>query len=491
MTTAVRTEQECKLTYALTTTPNPLTASPPNITPGTEDEHAFADIDIVISNTGNRPVRCSRIAIVLPVGSYARDLAVTGEGIDAYVSPEAEWTILDIQSDVLLAVPTAETAVFTPADDTAAASSTARFEMVPRSGREVDVDGLYIHLSGIKVSTKSGTARIDIEEWATDTEGSVPEVPNTMKLDVAKFPFRSGSDPHPGIGRALVALTGTGQPPATKIAAGAPVVLEWHHQRGDNHELYADGKRVGSSQAELEAIAGGSRWPIDAGLTRDTAFALKTATPTPASGHVVRWDHVTVCVSNPTLDALTVTNALQANGNVTANNSLTANGPVTVAADQTLTANGSIQANKGLTVAADQTLTANGLVQANKGLTVAADQTLTANGLVQANKGLTVAANQTLTANGPTVLKGLKAGSAEVTGNLTSASAEVTGKLSAGDATAGGKRVIRVDDRISLEVNSHDKELYLYCETGNRDNVYGGSNAYRNSKWKVHFEGIY
>lgn len=222
MTTAVRTEQDCKLTYALTTTPNPLTASPPNIIPGTEDEHAFADIDIVISNTGNKPVRCSRIAVVLPVGSYARDLAVTGEGIDAYVSPETQWTIVDIQSDVLLAVPTTETAVFAPPDDTTAEPSQARFEVVPRSGREIEVDGLYIHLSGIKVSTKSGTARIGIEEWATDTEGPLPEVPNTGRLDVAKFPFRSGSDPHPGIGRALVALTGTGQPPRQRSTPVSP-----------------------------------------------------------------------------------------------------------------------------------------------------------------------------------------------------------------------------------------------------------------------------
>ncbi|WP_020549036.1 hypothetical protein [Embleya scabrispora] len=361
MTTAVRTAQDCKLTYALTTTPNPLTASPPNIIPGTEDEHAFADIDIVISNTGNTPVRCSRIAIVLPVGSYARDLAVTGEGIDAYVSPETEWTIVDIQSDVLLAIPTTETAVFPPTDY-AAEPSTARFEVVPRSGREVNVDGLYIHLSGIKVSTKSGTARIGIEEWATDTEGPLPDVPNTMKLDVAKFPFRSGSDPHPGIGRALVALTATGGPPATNVAAGAPLVLEWHHQRGDNHELYADGKRVGSSQAELEEIAGGSRWEVKAGLRRDTTFALKTSTPTPTSGYVVRWDHVTVCVGDPTLDAVTVSNALQANGNVTVaeGKTLTAGGPVTIAAAQTLTAGGPVNITGDLDAKGHVTATGTG-----------------------------------------------------------------------------------------------------------------------------------
>ncbi|WP_020552673.1 hypothetical protein [Embleya scabrispora] len=430
MTTAVRTAQDCKLSYALTTTPNPLTASPPNIVPGTEDEHAFADIDIVVSNSGNTPVRCSRIAIVLPVGSRARDIAVTGEGIDAYVSPETEWTVVDIQSDVLLAIPTAETAVFAPTGDDAE-PSVARFEVIPRSGRDISVDGLYIHLAGIKVSTKSGIARIDIEEWATDTEGPLPEVPNTMKLDVAKFPFRSGSDPHPGIGRALVALEGTGRPPATKIAAGAPVVLEWHHQRGDNHELYADGKRVGASQAELEAIAGGSRWPIDAGLTRDTAFALKTSTPTPTSGHVVRWDHVTVCVSNPTLDALTVSDTLHAQGPTKAHTTLAVGGELVP---------GSVLSVAGM--AAATTVTATGEVKGATvtGTTAVNGAVVTATGEV---KGATVTGTTAVNGAVVTATGEVKGATVTATGQVRGATISATEKGDFASATIGGTLTVQ------------------------------------------------
>ncbi|MFF7250717.1 hypothetical protein ACFZBU_43450 [Embleya sp. NPDC008237] len=482
MTTALRTAQDCKLTYALTTTPNPLTASPPSITPGTEDEHAFADIDIVVSNSGNTPVRCSRIAIVLPVGSYARDLAVTGEGIDAYVSPETEWTVVDIQSDVLLAIPTAETAVFAPTNEAAAEPSVARFEVIPRSGRDIRVDGLYIHLSGIKVSTKSGIARIDIEEWATDTEGPLPEVPNTMKLDVAKFPFRSGSDPHPGIGRALVALTGTGGPPATNIGAGAPIVLEWHHQRGDSHELYADGKRVGSTQAELEAIAGGSRWPIDAGLTRDTTFALKTSTPTPTSGHVVRWDHVTVCVTNPTLEALTVSNALQADGNVTVaeGKTLTANGPVTVAEGQTLTAGGPVNITGDLDARGHVTATGTGKAvrirtlygpyrdSGDEALVIAAGE-VTFNGKLYAGEihgasnELKIYGNVHLTDTGITRIRNLQGPPSET---LTiNSNVKITGAVGLtvdNNITVANKRAVREGDTISLL--NEDRGGQLLCD---------------------------
>lgn len=84
----------CVLSYALTTVPNPLTASSPGVSPVNEDGLDYGSIDLVISNSGSTPVRCSRIAIVLPVGPLAQDLALTGEGIDPYAEPASGWTIV-------------------------------------------------------------------------------------------------------------------------------------------------------------------------------------------------------------------------------------------------------------------------------------------------------------------------------------------------------------------------------------------------------------
>ncbi|MGW2439478.1 hypothetical protein ACWCY1_22410, partial [Streptomyces goshikiensis] len=71
--------------------------------------------------------------------------------------------------------------------------------------------------------------------------------------------------------------------------------------------------------------------------------------------------------------------------------------------------------------------------------------------------------------------------------NVTGASTFNNNITTTGNFTVGGKRAIRAGDRIKLEVNSHNKELYLYCETGNRDNVYGGSRDYSNATWRVHY----
>ncbi|MFE3527008.1 hypothetical protein ACFXOD_36640 [Streptomyces sp. NPDC059161] len=160
------------LRYALTTVPSPLTASPPHAEPGNEDELAYGSVDIVISNSGSSTVRCQRITIALPVGPLAQDLALTGGGIAPYVEPASGWKIAGSQPD----------------------PSTVRFSVEP-SGEvgKVTADGLRVTLKNIAVSNKTGVSYIEIEEWATTGE-EIPETPNTGTLEVAKFPFRSGTN---------------------------------------------------------------------------------------------------------------------------------------------------------------------------------------------------------------------------------------------------------------------------------------------------------
>ncbi|MEK2479245.1 MULTISPECIES: hypothetical protein [Streptomyces] len=392
---------DCVLSYALTTVPAPLTVSPPAVEPGQEDENSYASIDLVISNSGSTPVRCSRIALVLPVGSLAQDLALTGEGIAPYVEPESGWTIVSPQPDVLVAVPTAETAVFPSARENRGDASGAkvRFEVVPRDGTsEVTVDGLYITLSNILVSDKTGIARIGIEEWAT-TGDTIPETPNTSTLDVAKYPFRSGANPSPGVGRALVALKEQGGPPATLINAGAPVRLEWHHAPGDSHELYMNGLRI-----DDPSIAGGSMYQVGRDtVLRDTALALKTVTPTPVGGFVTRWDHLTVCVADQTLASLTTT------GDATVEGAFGVTGQTTVSA---LAATGNTTVGGTLGVTGQTTVSA---LAATENATVAG--TLGVTGQTTVN---------TLAATGNTTV----GGTLGVTGQTTVAGLNVTGALS-------------------------------------------------------------
>ncbi|MEU9337038.1 hypothetical protein AB0D49_28375 [Streptomyces sp. NPDC048290] len=468
---------DCVLSYALTTVPTPLTVSPPGVAPGDEDELAYGSIDLVISNSGTTPVRCSRIAFVLPVGGLAQDLALTGDGIAPYVEPESGWTVVGPQPDVLLAVPTAETAVFPAAGDTTGASSKVRFSVEPTGGASVvTVDGLYITLKNITVSKKTGVARIAIEEWAT-TDETIPATPNTGTLDVAKFPFRSGADPSPGIGRALEATQGSGGPPATRIAAGAAVRLGWQHVRGDNHELYMDGERVTDP-----SIAGGSAYAVPSGrLVRDTAFALKTVTPTPDSGFVTRWDHLTVCVTDQTLAKLTVKGQLDVEGAVTAKSSLDVSGAVT--AGSSLEVTGPVTAKSSLGVTANTTV----------GGTLGITGKLTADGDVQLNKSLTTGPDgesvfsHKVTVYAPNKL--IVGADMQVNGNVTG-DLNVTGSLQAGDATINGRRAIRDADILKHQVQLVDGKphYYLYCLTDG-SNVYGNpSDQYANSYWKLTFD---
>ncbi|MGY4975517.1 hypothetical protein ACWGCC_41030 [Streptomyces nigrescens] len=473
MTDAPRADQGPLLTYALTTVPNPLTASPPDVKPGDEDENSYADIDLVISNSSSTPVRCSKIAIVLPVGTLAQDLALTGEGISAYVEPDSGWTVVDVQSDVLLAVPTAETAVFPAAGE--AGPSKVRFSIAPQGGEsEVTVDGLYLTLRRIMVSDKAGVARIEIEEWAT-AEGTIPDTPRTTTLDVAKFPFRSGADPAPGIGRALVALKSQGGPPATRIAANAPVRLEWHHVRGDSHELYMDDRRVTDA-----GIAGGSKYDVPANtVRRDTAFALKTVTPTPDGGFVVRWDHLTVCVTDQTLAQLTVSGALQADGSLTTGSTSETkfNHPVSVLNGKKLTATGELRVDGNVSAGGTAQITGK----------------LTADGDVQVNKSFkTGTAGESVFYHNVTVYTPSKlvvGKDMQVNGSVTG-SLKVTGSLNADvDVTRGGKGVLAHNDTISMSNTRYGGYLYApaYDYDGDRGYIFRWKpgNPINNGYWKV------
>ncbi|MFF2076172.1 hypothetical protein ACFVXG_15595, partial [Kitasatospora sp. NPDC058162] len=344
MTTVTETDA-CLLSYDLTSYPNPLTTGSHTPTPGTRSEQPTADIDLVISNSGLRDVECSRITIVLPIGTLAQDLASDGQSINAYVQPADAWTLVPVQDDVLLAIPATETAHFP-----AGASTSKTFTLTPARGgtATVNTDGLHIRLTNIHVNAQPGIARLTIEEHTTDNDQD--PTPRRTHLTLAKYPGRStGALDHPGVGRDLIAFKASSTEPAILIDSGTPIDLRWYHESTDTHTLYYNGK---TKTFGADPVSGYQTFPLKAENgdcpTRDTTYVLHTARATQEAGIVDRWDTLTVTIKDPTLNALTVANQLQANGAVTAAQTLDVTGRTT-ASTLDVTSNATVTGTLGVT----------------------------------------------------------------------------------------------------------------------------------------------
>lgn len=246
------------------------------------------------------------------------------------------------------------------------------------------------------------------------------------------------------------------------------------------------------------------------GLTDITTFVLDARTPNPETNVFDQHHYLstTVTVKEPTIEAksLTATDRIAIADTfsaVSSTRTTTAFGPTTFEGDVT------VMAGNKLTV--NDIASGNGTVAINAAVTAKAatvDSLDARTGEIKTSGALT---------GGTTTVTSLNAGGGEIktTGALTGGAATVssldarsgeiktsgalkggdtnvssltaTGTVAGANVTANGRRVIRVEDVINLEVNSHDKKLWLYCQTGNKDNVYGAwENQYLNSNWRVH-----
>lgn len=342
------------LTYTLSTRPGHLTASPPT------GELALAELSLLVSNPHPQPVRCSRIAIFLPVGTRGADLAETGVGIVGTARPHT-WSVVAVQEDVLIAVAQNGSAEFPPSEH----------------GREDQpTASLTIRLNGIKINRSAGTAPVRVME--ASAHPGQPEQERADELDV----FKGG---HPGRERRttarhtqvttnLSARLGTvaapDPRPATLVPASTRVILDWQGPEGE-HTLYSTPHPEG-----IRVTFPYETFP----LLRDETFVVRTT-----AGGVSRHDTVTVTVSAPVLDRMRA-------DSVTGSPVLALDG-VSVTCDSTLTARGPVQAEEGGAVV--------GTVTARTPVTT---------------RGLSSAGPVTAAGSGPQ----LTAGSLEVTGLLQS-----------------------------------------------------------------------
>ncbi|MEU0939029.1 hypothetical protein [Embleya sp. NPDC005971] len=370
-TPITRTELPTLLTYTCETTPRELVPSDPF------GELALARLTLLVSNPLPDPVRCSRITIVLPVGTIAADLAETGVGIVTTATPHT-WSVIAIQEDVLIAVPQSGTAEFTRSD---------------HDREDQTRSSLAIRLDGIKLSRKAGTARIHvIETGSTD-----PDEPDTdrhleIKLTKSEPPRRrrdlpaetattTTSDDDPTkettdtANLAARLTTAPGAPPATLIPRKTPFFLTWQGPAGDHKILY--------SRASPGGVPITFPHPVPA-LDRDETFLVKTT-----AGGVDRYDSVTVTVDKPLLpglraDSLLGTPALTLTGpSATFANTLNVTQAVTT--EQTCTVAGAASVTTAITTSQ---LTTTGAIIASGANPKITAKTLTVTGTLQSDDTL-------------------------------------------------------------------------------------------------------
>ncbi|MFI1797372.1 hypothetical protein ACH427_08450 [Streptomyces sp. NPDC020379] len=329
------------LDYAIISEPFPLYA-----TNGTDDPATA--LHIVVSNGSGDTVYCREIVFSLPEGDLAQSLV----SADAGDGQAPGWDVTRLQPGTQTALPSGDYARFqaTPTGDD------------KKKGVPVDASGLVITLENLKISSRPGTARIEIREVATTDTNKWPENPRFKKLEITKFPA-------PKIPAMAVSdFTADDLEVEVKENARPNVRLTWN----------------GPSTLDYTVSHGGSAYPVgknheySATIDRDTTFQLSYVTGEPETTHYLT---TTVTVKNPKLTGLEV------DGDVTVTGSTGVQG-LTVAKDLSVT--------QALTVTGFtdlQGLTVNKDLDAKAALTAdhaTVSNALTVGGFLQANSDITV-----------------------------------------------------------------------------------------------------
>ncbi|MGD3111470.1 hypothetical protein [Streptomyces sp. YGL11-2] len=254
------------LDYAIISEPFPLYA-----TTGTDDPATA--LHIVVSNGGGETVYCREIVFSLPQGKLAQSLVEA----DAGDGQADDWDVVRLQPGTQTVLPSGEYARF---------QATPKGDDKKKTGVAVDASGLVITLKNLKISSRPGTARIEIREVATTNTDQWPDNPRFTKLALTKFPA-------PKIPAMAVSDFTADK---LEVTAGTSLRLTWN----------------GPSTLDYTVSHGGSAHPVgkqhayDATIDRDTTFQLSYVT-----GGTTRYLTTTVTVTNPKLTGLEV------DGNVT------------------------------------------------------------------------------------------------------------------------------------------------------------------------------
>ncbi|MEU2873964.1 hypothetical protein ABZ769_33010 [Streptomyces olivoreticuli] len=394
------------LDYAIISEPFPLYASTGADDPATA-------LHIVVSNGGGDTVYCREIVFSLPEGDLAQSLVEA----DAGDGQAPDWTVQRIEPGTQTILPPGDYAHFLAKPNKADAS--------------VDVSGITITLDNLKISSRPGTARIEIREVATTNTGQWPDSPRFVKLPVTKFPAP----------KIPVMAVSDFTADSLEVEAGTEVRLTWN----------------GPSTLDYTVAYGGNSSPVGnnreckATIDRDTTFQLQYVT-----GGTTHYLTTTVTVKNPKLTGLEV------------------DGPVTVtgATDvKGLTVNGDLAAEQALTV--------------KKALTVGGSTDLQA---LTVNKGLD--AKAALSVSGSTTVDGALQANSDITvsygGTIKFTTSGLTG-IKTPDISVNGKSIVYGGSSIHLE-NGYLSGGYLWAHNnkGDEAEVHDGGTDNGRSYWTVH-----
>ncbi|WP_327373084.1 hypothetical protein OG393_03585 [Streptomyces sp. NBC_01216] len=461
------------LPYEPSTDPTPLRVS-------SAEENEYGSVNINVGGGITTSAWCNKITVRVPVGAGAEHL--TTEGADIKTGASTGWTPSAPAVSGGFAVIT-----FTPA-------------------RAVQFTGqiVTLTLSNIAVNRTAGQVSIAIVESSSRTNGSFTNKDAEVMVDKfpAGFVFRNFA------------------PEKIMVENGEVAVLRW--EGSDAKYTMHWGDTPAGVSLDKERV-----WPTPRGLTTVTGFMLRaevtaggvTLTHTLTTAVTVRIPDLvvrnltvqgpatfadSVSLSNTAKD-LTVAGSVRGAGSnplrVSQNAGLKVDAALNVTGASTFANSVSLtNAAKDLTVAGSVRGAGSNPLRVSQPAGLKVDAVLNVTGASTFNNSITtigdVTVGGTLTANGN--LNAVGTGTVRIAdlrgpygeplkinshvNVLPGNNVTITDNL-----TVGGKRAIRAGDRIKLEVNSHNKELYLYCETGNRDNVYGGSRNYSNATWRVHY----
>lgn len=239
------------LSYAISTNPDPILASPAQGTP------SLTSLVIVVSNTTTAPIYCNKITFSFSIGDLAQDLTNEADGIKVSANPSDQWQISSNGDGTFTATP------------------------VKPENNKLTTDGLTFQIYNIQANSKVGTFTVNVDELSSSDNASFSDKNNAY--DLAKFPYGFY---------------------VNHFASSTPMV-----KHGDSVNLTWSGSDLAQYTILYDStsvVATDIRSWQSPSLTDTTTFALK-ATMQEEGESVETYLYLTVIVSQPDLNATSLT----------------------------------------------------------------------------------------------------------------------------------------------------------------------------------------
>ncbi|HEY2324070.1 MAG TPA: hypothetical protein VGJ82_14530 [Thermoanaerobaculia bacterium] len=260
------------LSYAISTNPDPLQASP------LDGVVSYGAITIVVSNGRQEPVYCDEIRFSFPEGTLAQDLTNEDAGILAVISPSS-WDIAVLGGGLYSATPSKP------------------------SANEITTSGLVAQIYNIAINDEPGSVPLSVVETSSTTN-SKPFSDSYGQYTLPKFPYGF--------------FFGNFAPSSPQVSNNGSVTLTWEAADGATYTLYWGAQSV--DVTEVRTYTAGP-------LNSDTTFLLQASYQLQGETAVISLT-ATVNVSTPDLTV----NTLNVNNTATIG-TLSVHGPADLGAD--------------------------------------------------------------------------------------------------------------------------------------------------------------